>query len=294
MKALIAVGAALVSLVVPSPAEAADQPEEDRLYQLVSELRAQQGLGPLARHGELDRKAEAWAATMAQAGRISHSNLRDGITADWRGLGENVGMGGDAEHVHQALVASAPHYANLTNPEFSPVGVGVAFAPGGTIYVAEVFMTLAPGPAPVPAAPAPPSVVVNPQTVPVSGPPPVPARVPAPRRLAPVSPALPASPVASPGVAVPEPAAAPMALPSSSELSLVMTEPVTASSAGDATSARTLALRPVSASASAGSVAPTLPIGIAAVAIGAVGAGLAALARRPFARPLGLRSTSAA
>ena len=96
MKALITVVAAFAALIAPSAGAVAtaEAPDEARLGRLVAELRSSHGLKPLERHPELDAKAHAWAETMAGAGRIWHSTLSDGITAVWRRLGENVGMGG--------------------------------------------------------------------------------------------------------------------------------------------------------------------------------------------------------
>ncbi len=93
------------------------------------------------------RKARAWAQTMADAHHISHSHLSDGVSADWRRLGENVGTGPSVDAIHTALVHSPEHYRNLMDPGFRYVGVGVVSI-NGTIFVSEVFMELASQPAP--------------------------------------------------------------------------------------------------------------------------------------------------
>src|SRR5205085_936164 len=103
-------------------------------------------------NANLVAKARDWAATMAAGGRIWHSTLSDGITADWQKLGENVGMGGSVDGLHNAFVASPHHYENLVDADFTQIGIGIAMN-GSTMYVAEEFMELMPAkaPAPVPA-----------------------------------------------------------------------------------------------------------------------------------------------
>ena len=58
----------------------------------------------LAVDAQLTNKAQAWAKTMADKGDIWHSNLPDGITENWQRLGENVGMGGSVDALHDAFV----------------------------------------------------------------------------------------------------------------------------------------------------------------------------------------------
>jgi hypothetical protein len=110
-------------------------------------VRAGQGLPPLDWDGGLAGKASGWAQTMADAGSIFHSNLPDGVSADWYRLGENVGKGPDTGSIAQALINSPGHYANLIDPGFQYIGVGVV-STADTCYVSEVFMELASQPAP--------------------------------------------------------------------------------------------------------------------------------------------------
>ena len=107
----------------------------------INTLRAGKGLPTLEVHPNLVAKARAWAEGMAAAGRIWHSTLSDGITADWKKLGENVGMGGSVDGLHDAFVASPHHYENLVDPSFGYVGIGIVMN-GNTMYVSEVFMEL--------------------------------------------------------------------------------------------------------------------------------------------------------
>lgn len=149
----IAVLAILVSLGLVGeglePASAVEQVldagSEDRFVQLANEARAGAGLGPLALDGQLISNARNHSSQMASSGSIYHnSQLPSQITGNWRSLGENVGIGGSADSIHSAFMASASHRANILG-DYDRVGIGVIVA-GGTIYVTEVFWKTAPAP----------------------------------------------------------------------------------------------------------------------------------------------------
>ena len=127
----------------PAGARAATVSDEAAFVAKINDLRASKGLPALQVNANLVAKARAWSAEMAAAGRIWHSTLSHGITEDWKKLGENVGMGGSVDGLHKAFVASPGHYANLVEPAFGHVGIGIAMN-GKTIYVTEVFMQLMP------------------------------------------------------------------------------------------------------------------------------------------------------
>jgi uncharacterized protein YkwD len=63
---------------------------------------------------------------------------RAGITS-WRSCGENVGYGGDVNQVHAAFMASASHRANILNPAYSQVGIGVVHS-GERVWVTIDFV----------------------------------------------------------------------------------------------------------------------------------------------------------
>ncbi len=146
---------ALGVTLIPAGAQADTVSDEAAFVAKINDLRVSKGLPALQVNDNLVAKARAWAATMAAAGRIWHSTLSDGITADWQKLGENVGMGGSVDGLHAAFVASPHHYENLVDPDFSYVGIGIAMS-GSTMFVSEEFMELMPARTPVISAPAPP------------------------------------------------------------------------------------------------------------------------------------------
>jgi len=105
----------------------------------INGLRASRGVPVLQMRPNLTAKARRWAATMAADGRIWHSGLSSGITGRWHKLGENVGRGFSEQRLHAAFVASDTHLANIVDPGFRYVGVGVVVA-DGLMFVSEMFM----------------------------------------------------------------------------------------------------------------------------------------------------------
>lgn len=121
------------------PASAGVKSDEADFVSRINTLRASQGLARLRVNANLTNKARKWAGRMAARRRIWHSDLADGVTANWHKLGENVGRGGSVAALHAAFVNSPRHYANLVDPAFRYVGVGVVTV-DGTSFVSEVFM----------------------------------------------------------------------------------------------------------------------------------------------------------
>jgi uncharacterized protein YkwD len=133
--AAIVVGAVLLSGCLSANAQS--------FVDRTNQLRASRGVPAVMNHGELDKKAQAWAEHLAATGTFKHSYLPDGLEhTSWQALGENLARGSSSGdwtlRLHNALVASPSHYDNLVNRRWTHMGVGVAFN-GGTVYVVEVF-----------------------------------------------------------------------------------------------------------------------------------------------------------
>ena len=154
LKKILTTAAALAVVLAPtSPASADDPSDEAGFVAHINALRTGLGFAPLTVDPGLTSKARAWAQTMASQNTIWHSKLSDGITIPhWRKLGENVGMGSTVDGLHAAFVKSPLHYANLVDPAFTSIGLGVVRGAGGRLFVSEEFMQVAP-----PAAPASPA-----------------------------------------------------------------------------------------------------------------------------------------
>ena len=81
---------------------------------------------------------------MAQAGGLSHNGGYLTVATLQRlgasGAGENVASGPSLEHIHQVLMQSPHHRANLLDPGFRLVGVAAVRTAAGMIYVTEDFL----------------------------------------------------------------------------------------------------------------------------------------------------------
>jgi hypothetical protein len=170
-----------VTLYPASSAQADTVSDEAAFVAKINDLRASKGLAPLQVNANLVAKARTWSAGMAAAGKIWHSTLSEGITEDWRKLGENVGMGGSVDGLHTAFVNSLHHYENLVDPNFTHIGIGIVMG-GNTIFVTEMFMQLMPAKTPVISAPlAPTTTAPRPTTTTTAKPAPRPTTTTAPR-----------------------------------------------------------------------------------------------------------------
>jgi hypothetical protein len=159
--------AATITLVLPaSPASANDVPS---WLSRLNSFRQSQGLSPFTLDPQLSGLAQQQSQVMANNGALSHTpNLAAGVSANWTKLGENVGMGMNLDIIMNAFLSSAPHLANLRDPGFTHIGIGVVIV-GNTQWVTHRFMGVASAPAPAP-APEPPPVTAPPAPRPTAPP----------------------------------------------------------------------------------------------------------------------------
>lgn len=120
-------------------ASGACSPQEETAFRSLNGVRNEHGLRWLDWNEGAHAKAVAWSEHMAAEGRLSHSTLSDGVPAGWRTLGENVAYAGTVEQAMAALKASPPHLANMLNPKFTSVAIGVVQR-NGLVWVTEVFI----------------------------------------------------------------------------------------------------------------------------------------------------------
>jgi hypothetical protein len=189
--AVLAAPSALALPAAPSTAGssqvvASDPGVEAQFVSSINRLRASKGLGQLAVSGDLVAMARRWTDRMVAAGQISHNpNLGTEIGGPWTKMGENVGVGYDVAGLMQAFINSPAHYANLVDPAWTHVGVGVTIASDGRMYTTHNFMALGggapPPPAPAPAAAAAPAPSPPPTTTTTTAPPPPPPPPPPPQ-----------------------------------------------------------------------------------------------------------------
>jgi uncharacterized protein YkwD len=115
---------------------------------LLDRSRAAAGLPALQRLPVLDRVAQAHSDDMAAHHFVAHVSPTTGAHDDrLRAAGflaglslENVARGYSADEVHEGLLASPGHRANLLHATVTHVGIGVAREPDGAgLLVTEVF-----------------------------------------------------------------------------------------------------------------------------------------------------------
>ena len=135
---------ALLLVAVPAQAKSAwrfhlppTQPESDAL-RLINQVRAQHGLQPLRRRGDLFHAARDHSRDMARNDDFAHgamlARLMDYVEHDYVVVGENIAWGsGDqssAESTVARWLASPPHRANILDPDYRYIGIGSKLADG--------------------------------------------------------------------------------------------------------------------------------------------------------------------
>jgi hypothetical protein len=172
---MVLVIASAVQLASTIPAHAFEPTAESDFLARINSLRASVGVGQLTMDPKLTGVARDWSVQMSGGTGLAHNpNLRsviNGITTVWRKLGENVGWGTSVAQLHDALVNSPHHYANLVDPDFHVVGIGV-IVKGGEMWVTEDFLAgptggSTPPPTTAPVAKPRPTTTTVPKPVPV-------------------------------------------------------------------------------------------------------------------------------
>ena len=138
----------------PASAKAPDIPindyefqSEEQLLTLANQSRQKAGAPPLTRDAGLSQSARVHAQAMMAARQLSHQldgepALPQRLAATTHLLldqeGENVALDYDAERGHEHLMLSPPHRANLLNPAYNVVGLGVVRS-GDRLYIVQDF-----------------------------------------------------------------------------------------------------------------------------------------------------------
>lgn len=132
LKRLMALGAALLVLVISTTAAAAGLTRaESRLLRDLNRVRAAHGLAPLRYDPRLQRAARAHSHDMLMTQMFQHGAFGARMMEfDVRGTltGENLAWGngtcGTATAIVRAWLASPEHRANLLRPAFTRIGIG--------------------------------------------------------------------------------------------------------------------------------------------------------------------------
>ncbi|MGA8763750.1 MAG: CAP domain-containing protein, partial [Candidatus Sulfotelmatobacter sp.] len=124
-----------------------DSESEQQLLVLANQARSQAGAPPLTMDAGLSQAARTHAQEMFAARQLSHQfagepSLPQRLAATTKlqldQEGENVALDFDAAGAQQHLMLSPPHRANLLNPAYNVVGLGVIRS-GDRLYVVQDF-----------------------------------------------------------------------------------------------------------------------------------------------------------
>jgi uncharacterized protein YkwD len=135
------------SMVPDIPLHEYDWDAEQRLLELANQARAQAGASALTLDSGLSQAARAHAFAMFEARQISHRFEGEPSLAQRLAASTSLQLDQDAENVafdfdvaqgHQHLMLSPPHRANLLNPAYNVVGLGVVRS-GDRLYIVEDF-----------------------------------------------------------------------------------------------------------------------------------------------------------
>lgn len=134
----------------PVAAPASISPEQ-QLFKLLNIERQHHRLGLLQWDSHLADAARLHTQKMARSGDISHRYAGEPELAErarrtgilFKAVAENVALAGTPEEIHLALMNSPGHRANILNPEYNAVGVGVTQV-DNELFVTEDFAQVVP------------------------------------------------------------------------------------------------------------------------------------------------------
>lgn len=122
--------------------------EEQQAFNLLNADRNANGLPSLKVNTKLNSLADQYAQDMINRGYFSHYDpegrspfdrmQQAGIT--YRSAGENLAINTSVAAAERAFMNSSGHRANILNPSFTEVGIGVKYSPGGSVYVVQEFI----------------------------------------------------------------------------------------------------------------------------------------------------------
>ena len=126
-----------------APVSAASDPGTDavmRTLELTNVERANHGLPPLALSRELSRAAQTYAEVLANSDCFQHTcgpvpDMRDRVEqagyTGWTAMAENIAAGYRSPEIAiAAWMGSDGHRANMLNPHYTEIGIGMSMSDG--------------------------------------------------------------------------------------------------------------------------------------------------------------------
>jgi uncharacterized protein YkwD len=119
---------------------------EQELFRRTNRERERAGVPVLEWNEWLAQAARQHAEEMARRGALSHRfpgepSLRDRLASTplrFNASAENVAFGADVDDIHTGWMTSAGHRANILNPKYNAIGIGVARR-GKYLYATQNF-----------------------------------------------------------------------------------------------------------------------------------------------------------
>ncbi|NLH27987.1 MAG: hypothetical protein GX480_06275 [Syntrophomonadaceae bacterium] len=117
--------------------------DEQKMINLVNQERQKYGMKPLKVDYQLVKLARMKSQDMVDKNYFSHQSPTYGSPFDmmknagvsYRWAGENIAGAGTVERAHNALMNSEGHRANILNPNFTHIGVGIVMGgPYGMMF----------------------------------------------------------------------------------------------------------------------------------------------------------------
>jgi hypothetical protein len=152
MRARVILGALLLAgFPAAVSAQPGPTPDERKLFRLLNQERDNSGLPQLEWDDHLAQSARAHAQLLANHKSLSHQFAGEpelmtrigatGLRFDM--VAENVGRADSVEAVHEALMFSPPHRANILGARYTAAGVAIV-ARNGRLWVAQNFARVLP------------------------------------------------------------------------------------------------------------------------------------------------------
>jgi len=122
--------------------------DEQLALQLLNADRAKNGLPALKSNSKLTSLAEKYAQDMIKRGFFAHNNPEGQTPFDrmnaagisYKYAGENLAINSSVSAAEVAFMNSSGHRANILSPNYTEVGIGVAYSPNGSVYVVQEFI----------------------------------------------------------------------------------------------------------------------------------------------------------
>jgi uncharacterized protein YkwD len=114
-------------------------------------LRWNERLADVAREHSLDMLNQGYFAHVDPKGRSVAGRI-EAAGMQWQEVGENIAIYTAVDHAEAAFMNEPKfaknHRANILNPRFSDIGIGIVTGPNGMLYITQDFYTSPPTPHP--------------------------------------------------------------------------------------------------------------------------------------------------